>query len=208
MDRLLRLRVADLRDRRAHLADEARCRRRGFASGAGGKADRMRVFVAGATGAIGRRLVPLLIADGHEVTGMTRTPGKAGELAALGAEPVVADALDRAAVAAAVAAARPEAVIHQMTALPARIDPRRIERDFALNDRLRSEGTSILVDAAQSAGAGLILAQSIAFAYAPGPAGTIHAEGDPIQTPAGGSFARSAGALLDLERTVLGADGT
>jgi len=168
----------------------------------------MRVFVAGATGVIGRRLVPMLIGEGHAVTAMTRTPGKTGELAAQGAEPVVVDALDSAAVTAALTAARPDAVIHQMTALPARIDPRRIERDFVLNDRLRSEGTRILVDAARSAGAGLILAQSIAFAYAPGPPGTVHAEGDPIETGAGTAFERSAAALLDLERTVLGADGT
>ncbi len=99
-------------------------------------------------------------------------------------------------------------MIHQLTALPAKIDPRKIERDFVLNDRLRSEGTRILVDAAQAAGAGLILAQSIAFAYAPGPAGTIHAESDPIETGFGRSFARSAAALRDLERAVLGADGT
>jgi nucleoside-diphosphate-sugar epimerase len=167
----------------------------------------MRVFLAGATGVIGRRLVPLLLADGHEVTGMTRSADKLEQLRASGVEPVLADALDAAAVHAAVARAQPEAVIHQLTALPWRIDPRRIERDFALNDRLRSEGTQILVDAARAAGATRILAQSIAFAYAPGPSGTVHREQDPLLSDPPKSFKRSAEAVRELERTVLGADG-
>jgi nucleoside-diphosphate-sugar epimerase len=167
----------------------------------------MRVFLAGATGAIGRRLVPMLIAEGHAVTGMTRSPEKAEELRAAGAEPVVADALDRAAVQAAVREAQPEAVIHQLTALPQRIDPRKIERDFALNDRLRSEGTRLLVDAAKAAGAKRIVAQSIAFAYAVGPAGTVHRESDPLLPDPPKSFRRTAHALADLESTVLGANG-
>ena len=129
----------------------------------------MRVFLAGATGAIGRRLVPLLLADGHRVTGMVRSHERAEPVRALGAEPAIADALDADAVRAAVQAAQPEAVIHELTSLPRRIDPRKLERDFALNDRLRSEGTRHLVEAAQAAGASRIVAQSIAFAYAPGP---------------------------------------
>ncbi|HXC23632.1 MAG TPA: NAD(P)-dependent oxidoreductase [Solirubrobacteraceae bacterium] len=167
----------------------------------------MRIFLAGATGAIGRRLVPLLIADGHQVTGMTRSPEKAQWLRTVGAEPVVADALDGAAVKAAVREAQPEAVIHQLTALPQRIDPRKMERDFVLNDRLRSEGTRLLVDAARAAGARRIVAQSIAFAYAPGPPGTLHRERDPLFLDAPKSFRRSARALADLESTVLGANG-
>jgi nucleoside-diphosphate-sugar epimerase len=98
-------------------------------------------------------------------------------------------------------------VIHQLTALPQRIDPRKIIRDFALNDRLRSEGTRILVDAAVAAGATRILAQSIAFAYAPGPAGAIHAEGDPLMSDAPADFRRSAEAIAELERLVIGAGG-
>ncbi|HEX5852106.1 MAG TPA: NAD(P)-dependent oxidoreductase [Solirubrobacteraceae bacterium] len=167
----------------------------------------MRVFLAGATGVIGRRLVPMLLADGHEVTGMTRSPGKVDALRAAGAEPVVADALDASAVAAAVSGARPDAVIHQLTALPPRINPRTIARDFVMNDRLRSEGTRILVDAAQAAGATRILAQSIAFAYAPGPAGTLHSEGDSLYLDSPEPFKRSALALADLERKVAEADG-
>jgi nucleoside-diphosphate-sugar epimerase len=167
----------------------------------------VRVFLAGATGVIGQRLLPLLIGHGHEVTGMTRSPQRAEALRARGAEPVIADALDAAAVREAVTQARPEAVIHQLTSLPARIDPRKMKRDFELNDRLRSDGTRILVAAAQAAGARRILAQSIAFAYAPGPPGTIHGEGDPLHLDSPEPFRRSANALADLERSVGEAGG-
>jgi nucleoside-diphosphate-sugar epimerase len=167
----------------------------------------VRVFLAGATGVIGRRLVPALLERGHHVTGMTRSEEKLAALRATGAEAVVADALDREAVQAVVREARPDAVIHQLTSIPARIDPRRLERDFELNDRLRSEGTRILVQAARAAGASRILAQSIAFAYAPGPAGTLHREDDPLHLDAPEPFRRSANAVHDLERTVADAGG-
>jgi nucleoside-diphosphate-sugar epimerase len=168
----------------------------------------MRVFVAGATGVIGRRLVPKLRAAGHEVIAMIRTPERERALRELGAEPAIADALDAHAVRKAMEAAAPDVVIHQLTSLPRRIDPRKIERDFELNDRLRSEGTRNLVEAAQATGAKRILAQSIAFAYAPGPPGTIHTERDPLflDSPPK-AFARSAKAVDDLERAVLGAGG-
>ncbi len=168
----------------------------------------MRVFLAGATGVIGRPLIPMLVQAGHEVTGMTRSPEKHEQLRAAGATPVVADALDADAVRAALLASRPDAVIHQLTALPSRIDPRKMAHDFALNDRLRSEGTHILVDAALAAGATRVLAQSIAFAYAPGPPGTLHAEEDPLYTDAPEPFRRSARALAELERAVAAAGGT
>jgi nucleoside-diphosphate-sugar epimerase len=168
----------------------------------------MRVLVAGATGAIGRRLVPKLRAAGHEVIGMIRSAEREDALRALGALPAIADALDARAVRDAMQTARPDAVIHQLTSLPRRIDPRKIERDFVLNDRLRSEGTRNLVDAAQESGAKRILAQSIAFAYAPGPLGTIHTERDPLYLDSPPkAFARSAKAVDDLERAVLGAGG-
>ncbi len=167
----------------------------------------MRVFLAGATGVIGCRLVPQLLAAGHHVTGSTRSQQRAEQLRAAGAEAVVLDALDAPAVTAAVAAARPEAVIHQLTALPARIDPRKIERDFALNDRLRSEGTRILAAAAREAGARRLIAQSIAFMYEPGPAGTVHTEDDGLVRDPPPSFARSAEAVKSLERTVLDGSG-
>jgi nucleoside-diphosphate-sugar epimerase len=167
----------------------------------------MKVFVAGATGVIGRRLVPLLRRGGHEVTGMIRSPEREGALGALGAEPAVADALDAAAVRRALQDCRPDAVIHQLTSLPRRIDPRKLKRDFALNDRLRIEGTRNLVAAAHAAGAPRIIAQSIAFAYAPGPPGTIHTEDDPLFLDAPKPFARTLQAVAELERAVLGAGG-
>jgi nucleoside-diphosphate-sugar epimerase len=122
----------------------------------------MRVFVAGAGGVIGRRLVPLLARGGHAVTALTRRPERAADLRALGAEPVVADAYDAAALAAAVVAARPEVVVHQLTDLAA--------ADTAANARLRIHGTGNLVAAARAAGVRRIVAQSIAWAYQPGPA--------------------------------------
>jgi nucleoside-diphosphate-sugar epimerase len=169
----------------------------------------VRVFLAGASGVIGRQLLPLLIDAGHHVTGMTRSPEKAAALRALGAEAVLADALDASAVDAAVGRARPEAVIHQLTSIPPRLDPRRLERDFELNDRLRSEGTRILVEAARSAGASRVIAQSIAFSYAPGAPGTVHREQDALLRPVDASkaYRRSAGAVIDLERAVIESEG-
>ncbi|HWX97012.1 MAG TPA: NAD(P)-dependent oxidoreductase [Solirubrobacteraceae bacterium] len=167
----------------------------------------MRVFLAGATGVIGRRLVPMLLAQGHEVTGMTRSPERLDALRGSGAEAVVADALDAQALRDAVVDARPDAVVHQLTSLPPRIDPRKIERDFVLNDRLRTEGTRNLVAAAQAAGVGRIVAQSIAFSYAPGATGRVHEEQDPLLLDAPRPYTRSARAVVELERTVLGAGG-
>jgi nucleoside-diphosphate-sugar epimerase len=168
----------------------------------------MRVFLAGATGVIGRRLVPMLLAAGHEVTGTTRSESKTQALREAGAEPVVVDALDAQALKAAVLAAKPDAVIHQLTSIPPRIDPRRLERDFAVNDRLRSRGTRDLVAAAQAAGVQRIVAQSIAFAYLPGPPGTLHTETEVLHLDAPKSFKRSAQALHELECTVRGVQGT
>jgi nucleoside-diphosphate-sugar epimerase len=167
----------------------------------------MRVFVAGATGAIGQPLVRTLIADGHEVTAMTRSPAKAEGLRAAGAEPVIADALDADAVMACVQRAQPEAIVNQLTAIPARLDPRKIERDFAMTDRLRVESTRILLDAARAAGSRRVIAQSIAFMYAPGPPGTVHTETDPLNPNPLKPFRRTAAAVVELERQVLAADG-
>ncbi|HEY1835108.1 MAG TPA: NAD(P)-dependent oxidoreductase [Solirubrobacteraceae bacterium] len=167
----------------------------------------MKVFLAGASGAVGRQLVPMLAQAGHEVTGTTRSPERAKAIAAAGAKAAVLDALDERAVRAAVLASEPEVVIHQLTALPQRIDPRKVKRDFVLNDRLRGEGTRILVAAAREAGARKVVAQSIAFSYAPGPAGTLHIENDPLLTETAPSFERSARAVRELEQSVLGADG-
>ena len=120
-----------------------------------------RVFLAGATGVIGRELVPLLVAGGHVVAGLTRSPDKAASLREAGAEPVVADVYDRSALTAAVTAFGPDMVIHQLTDLPDELD--RLPEYGAANDRIRTEGTGNLLDAAAAASARRFLAQSIAW---------------------------------------------
>jgi nucleoside-diphosphate-sugar epimerase len=120
----------------------------------------MKVFLAGATGVIGRRLIPLLVASGHEVVGTTRTAEKCEMLQRLGASPVIVDALDRDNLAAVLREARPDLVIHQLTDLSA--------RDLAANARLRIEGTRNLVDAARAVGVRRFIAQSISWTYIPG----------------------------------------
>ena len=168
----------------------------------------MRVFLAGATGAIGRPLVRMLVADGHEVTGMTRSPQKAESLRAAGATPAVADALDPAAVSRAVAAAEPQVVIRSVQPRsPRGLTRGAIVRDFELTDRLRTEGTSILLDAAHAAGAERVIAQSVAFIYEPGPPGTIHEESDALIADPPKAFKRTAAATIELERAVLAAGG-
>ena len=120
----------------------------------------MRVFVAGATGAMGRRLVPMLVAGGYEVAAMTRAPRQAAALRAAGAQPVVADALDRGAVVEAVRQARPEVVIHQLTGLASVQNLKNFDREFALTNRLRTESIDYLLEGARAAGAGRFIAQS------------------------------------------------
>src|SRR3954467_1200820 len=120
----------------------------------------MKVFVAGATGALGSRLVPILVASGHEVVGMTRSPAKAGRLREMGAEAVVADGLDRKAVIEAVVRAKPEVVIHQMTALSSVENFKRFDEEFAVTNRLRTAGVDYLLQAARLAGARRLIAQS------------------------------------------------
>ena len=121
----------------------------------------MRVFVAGGSGVLGVRLVPLLVAAGHDVVAMTRTPAKVEMLRGLGAEPVCGDALDAAVVAAAVAAARPDALVHQLTDLPDDAGDIAAQRDA--HARIREVGTDNLLDAAAAAHVGRVLAQSIAW---------------------------------------------
>jgi nucleoside-diphosphate-sugar epimerase len=165
----------------------------------------MRVFVAGATGVIGRRLVPMLVAAGHQVTGMTRSEGRAAGLRAAGADAAVCDAFDRPAVVAAVAAARPDVVIHQLTQIPRTVDLRRYARQFAPNSRLRRDGTRNLLEAASQAGVGRMIAQGIAFAYRP--EGTwVKDEDEPLYLDAPEPFGETVRAVADLERQVLGHD--
>jgi nucleoside-diphosphate-sugar epimerase len=140
----------------------------------------MKIFVAGATGALGKQLVPRLVAAGHRVVGMTRSADKAEAVRALGAKPAVADALDPDAVATAVAEAEPEVIAHQLTALSGPIDMRHIDRWFAQTNRLRTEGTDHLLAAGRTVGARRFLAQSYAgwpFARTGGP---VKDEGDPL----------------------------
>ncbi len=165
----------------------------------------MKVFLAGASGVIGQRLVPQLLEGGHEVVGMTRSEDSAARLRAAGVEPVVCDAYDREAVVAAVVAARPEGVIHQLTSLPARIDPRKT--DFGPNNRIRTEGTANLVAAAQASGARRFVAQGIAFMYRPGSGPAT--EEDPV-TDDSGPYEETAKANTELERrstTAVGLSG-
>src|SRR5215212_11663597 len=120
----------------------------------------MKVFVAGASGALGSRLVPLLAANGHDVTATTRTPAKAERLRALGAEAVVADGLDRKAVLDAVARSEPEVVIHQMTALKGLSNLKRFDKEFEVTNRLRTRGLDYLMEGARLAGVRRVVAQS------------------------------------------------
>lgn len=168
----------------------------------------MKVFLAGATGALGRRLVPRLLATGHEVVGMTRSPERSDALRAAGAEPVVADALDAPAISEAVAAAAPAVVIHQLTAIPDAIDPRKLDRQFELTNRLRTEGTDNLLAAARDAGARRMIAQSYTgWPYAR-EGGPMKTEDDPLDTePPGPSMSATLAAIRRLEDVVCGAEG-
>ena len=165
----------------------------------------MNVFLAGAAGAIGRRLVPLLLGAGHRVTGTTRSGETAAELKVRGVAPVVVDVFDADGLRNAVVQARPDAVIHQLTDLPKVYDPDRWNDVLERNSRLRVVGTANLVAAAQAAGARRLIAQSIAFAYAPGP--EPHAETDPLAAADGTPSAITARGVRALEAAVLGADG-
>ena len=165
----------------------------------------MRIFLAGATGACGRRLVPLLIQAGHEVVGLTRTPGKADNLRNKGAEAAVADALDPDAVMKAVTQARPEVVINQLTAIPNEVDLRHFDRAFALTDRLRSEGTRHLVAAATEAGTRRFVAQGFAGWGYVREGTAIKTEEDPWDPDPPAVFRRTLNALRELEAAVLGA---
>lgn len=166
----------------------------------------MRVFLAGASGAIGRRLTPLLIAAGHDVTGTTRSVAKAAELKAAGVAAVVVDIFDAATLRDAVVAAHPDVVIHQLTDLPQVFDRERFTASLVANARVRIEGTSNLVAAARAAGARRLIAQSIAFSYAEGP--EPHGESDQLASAEGDSpGAVSARGVRALEETVLDASG-
>ncbi len=154
----------------------------------------MKVFVAGATGALGRQLVPMLARNGHEVVGMTRSESKRELLAHLGAQPMVADGLDAEAVGQAVSQAEPEVVVHELTAFPAALDMRRIERGLAATNRLRTEGTDHLLSAARAAGARRFVAQSFA-SYYERTGGWIKTEDDPLDADASAAIRSTIDAI-------------
>jgi nucleoside-diphosphate-sugar epimerase len=167
----------------------------------------MKVFVAGATGVLGRTLVPQLVARGHEVIGMTRSGSKQDGLRALGARPVVADALDPDAVAQAVASAEPEVIVHQLTALSGKMsirDARRPDRSLAvtMTNRLRTEGTDHLLAAGRAVGARRFVAQSIAAFRFAGTGGPVQTEADPLDPNLPAPMRTGLAAILHLERAV------
>lgn len=165
----------------------------------------MKVFVAGATGVLGVPLVRALVAAGHEVTGTSRTASRAAGVDAAGGRGVVCDALDRDAVFAAVREAQPEVVVHQLTALPQKFNEL-LRKGSDLTNRLRRDGTRHLVDAAVDVGARRVIAESIAFLYAPaGP--PVVTEDAPVATPGPGPYGELMRALAEEERIVLEAPG-
>jgi nucleoside-diphosphate-sugar epimerase len=166
----------------------------------------MRVFVAGATGAIGKQLVPRLVAAGHQVHGMTRSESKQAMLDELGAVPVVADALDPNQVAEAVAHAQPDVIVHQLTAIGA-VDTRHMERAFAPTNRLRTEGTDYLLSAGKAVGVRKFVAQSHIAAYAR-TGGPVKSEEDPYDPSPAREMRANLTAIRHLEQAVLDARWT
>ena len=167
----------------------------------------MKVFIAGGTGAVGKRLVPLLASAGHDVYATTRSAGKVDDLRRLGAEPVVLDILDREAVEAAIAAARPEVIVHQATALSDMSDFRKFAQEFAQTDRLRIEGTDNLLAAATAAGVRRVVAQSFTswpYARVGGP---VKTEDDPLDLDPPEAARGMLAAIRHVEETVTGTDG-
>jgi nucleoside-diphosphate-sugar epimerase len=167
----------------------------------------MRVFVAGASGAIGARLVPLLVERGHEVIGTSRSPERAAALRAHGAEGIALDLLDGSAVREAVLAARPDAIVHQATALAGLSDFKNFDRSFAQTNRLRTEGADALLAAAREAGVDRVVAQSYAgWPYAR-EGGRVKTEEDPLDPTPAAAMRESLQAIRHLERAVTDAGG-
>jgi nucleoside-diphosphate-sugar epimerase len=165
----------------------------------------MKVFVAGASGAIGKPLVRRLAAAGHEVTGTTRREDRAAEIRKAGATAVVCDAFDRSALEEAVAEAQPEAVVNQLTNLPQKYNPRKASF-YEATDRVRREGGHNLVEAARAAGARRLITQSIAFLYAPEGSWVKTEDARPFEN-APGHFRSAVEAMLGHEREVVGSEG-
>jgi 2-alkyl-3-oxoalkanoate reductase len=163
----------------------------------------MRVFVTGGTGALGRHLVPGLIAAGHEVTATTKTPSKVGQLRQAGAEPVVVDGLDRDSVIAAVQASAPEVILHEMTALAGMSSLRNPDKSFAVTNELRTRGTDNLLTAAERAGTHRVIAQGYAGAGPDkGSGGGLKTEDDPLDWRPIRSAVHMTAAIRHLDETV------
>jgi 2-alkyl-3-oxoalkanoate reductase len=162
----------------------------------------MRVFVAGATGAVGRQLVPQLIAAGHQVTASTRSPAKAAGLRAAGAEPIVLDGLDGAAVGEAVATAEPDVIVHEMTAIPANINFRSFDKTFAATNRLRTDGLDHLLAAAAAQRVPRVIAQSYTGWPNIRAGGPVKTEDDPLDPDPPASMRPTLAAIRHLEQAV------
>ncbi|HEY8613319.1 MAG TPA: NAD(P)-dependent oxidoreductase [Roseomonas sp.] len=167
----------------------------------------MRIFLAGATGAVGRRLVPILLQAGHDVVGTTRDPRRVEALEAAGAQGVVLDGLDRDAVMAAVTEAKPDVVVHQLTALSGPANLRRFDDYFAQTNRLRTEGTDNLLTAAVAAGSSRFVAQSYTGWPNPRTGGPVKTEEDPLDPDPTAASRRSLEAIGYLESAVTGRPG-
>jgi nucleoside-diphosphate-sugar epimerase len=168
----------------------------------------MRVLLAGATGALGKQLVPRLVADGHEVVGTTRTESKLAMLEEIGASGVVADLLDPDQVARVVAEAEPEVIIHQLTALNRPFDVRHIDRTFEETNRLRTEATDHLLAAGRATGVKRFIAQSYAGWPFARSGGAVKTEDDPLDTAPPDSMRQTLAAIRHVEEAVTGADWT
>jgi nucleoside-diphosphate-sugar epimerase len=166
----------------------------------------VRIFLAGATGAIGRCLVPRLVEAGHHVTGITRSRAKLDKLRALGAEPVLCDVFDVGRLGAVVMQAEPDAVINQLTDLPQRLKPRKLGEYYAANDRVRRQGTMNLLDAAHGAGVRRFIAQGAAFWYAQ-TGGPVKTEEAPLYLDALPPIGPAVQTIKFVEDAVLSADG-
>ena len=164
----------------------------------------MRVFVAGATGAIGSKLVPALVRKGHDVVGTTRSPQRARAVEAAGARAAVVDALDAEAVKRAVGEAEPDVIVHELTAIPANLNPRRFDRAFSMTNRLRTEGTDHLVAAAEAAGVRRFVAQSFAAWPYARQGSWVKTEDDPLDEDPPAQVRRTLEAIRYVERATLG----
>ena len=163
----------------------------------------MRVFVAGATGAIGSKLVPALVRRGHEVVGTTRSPERARAIEAAGGMPAIVHALDAEAVKREVARAAPDVIVHELTAIPPNFNPRRFDQAFATTNRLRTEGTDHLVAAAEAAGVRRFVAQSFAAWPYARQGSWVKTEDDPLDEHPPEQVRRTLAAIRYLERATL-----